>query len=1302
MKKLLILTALFAGIFANAQTPPGYTKISARYDWIATKADSGLHVPGYATAPNLRTGVWTGAGNIGLDTVNNRLYYYSSSAWVRVAKYSEITATGTVTQVTMGYGMIAGVITTTGTVVADSAVLFPNLLATVALTTTGTSGAATWNPTTRILNVPNYGAGVGTVTSVASGYGISGGPITASGTLLMDTATVFTKIFTTLALTTTGSGAATYTAATRILNIPTPASFTPAALTKTDDTNVTLTLGGTPTTALLQATSITVGWSGSLAATRGGTGQTTATTGDILYASAANTWSKLGIGTTGQGLTVSAGGIPVWTTLGAGSGTVTSIDVSGGTTGLSTSGGPVTTTGTITLAGTLVATNGGTGHSTATTGDVLYASAANTWSKLAIGTTGQALTVSAGGVPVWTTLGAGSGTVTSVATGYGVTGGTITTTGTIVVDTATLFTKVFTTLALTTTGTSGAATWNAGPRVLNIPQYQAAGTYVTSITVASSNGFAGSSSGGATPALTLSTTITGLLQGNGTAISGITNSSTVGQVLRTTGVSTYAWGAVDLADGDAITGNLPVANLNSGTSASATTFWRGDGTWGTPAGTSTVSSGTQYQLGYYAANGTTISGLTLITASRALVSDANGLPTAATTTTTQVNYLSGASGVTGTGSLILNNTPTLITPLINSGGYIASQVGSEYLVFVHATSAVNQLQITNAATGTNPIFEATGDDASVGINFKVKVAGNYNFLATTSGPTDIRGYEDLDNGSNYSSLLWPTSMASNLTYSMPTSSGTLALTSDIAGLVSTSTTITINGTTQNLAANRTWSVGTVTDFSAGDLSPLFTTSEATTTTTPALSFSLSNQTQGTIFGNATSGNPGPPVFTATPTLGVANTTEGSITLYSATSGSAVVRVIGGAGNYNFNLPLGAGTSGQPLLSGGGGAGAMTFGTLGVAGGGTGAATLTGVLIGNGASAISATTVSSGISGQITNETGTGVMVFSTAPTLDSLIVSNSASGESYYIRHRNTALGFPVATIMPVTNTKNMALDIMPRGAPGDYTDNGITWIDVCDANVSPGSGNVATARMGITSTAVQFGSRNFGGTSRPVHLIVDTDVRITLSTSNTATFNIQDITHSQSVAGDDVGYYLYNTNNTTSESAGLFIIGQDFASGRFGFLRWNNNATSSGYRKANQLEIIANNGATGGLALGALGSGASIRFVTSPDGGTTKTERMEIDNNGKIIFPSTVTATGTTGNQTINKPSGTVNIAAAGTTVTVTNSLVTTSSLVFCEVRTNDGTATIKNVVPGAGSFVITLNAAATAEVSIGFFVIN
>lgn len=61
------------------------------------------------------------------------------------------------------------------------------------------------------------------------------------------------------------------------------------------------------------------------------------------------------------------------------------------------------------------------------------------------------------------------------------------------------------------------------------------------------------------------TTLTGLLQGNGTsAVTAITNSSAVGATLRVTGASTYAWGALDLADGDAITGTLPVANGGTG------------------------------------------------------------------------------------------------------------------------------------------------------------------------------------------------------------------------------------------------------------------------------------------------------------------------------------------------------------------------------------------------------------------------------------------------------------------------------------------------------------------------------------------------------------------------------------------------------------------------------------------------------------------------------------------------------------------------------------------------------------------
>jgi len=65
------------------------------------------------------------------------------------------------------------------------------------------------------------------------------------------------------------------------------------------------------------------------------------------------------------------------------------------------------------------------------------------------------------------------------------------------------------------------AAWNGSDFVKIATSATATGT-VTAVSVASANGFAGSSSGGATPALTLSTSITGVLKGNGTALSAAT------------------------------------------------------------------------------------------------------------------------------------------------------------------------------------------------------------------------------------------------------------------------------------------------------------------------------------------------------------------------------------------------------------------------------------------------------------------------------------------------------------------------------------------------------------------------------------------------------------------------------------------------------------------------------------------------------------------------------------------------------------------------------------------------------------
>jgi hypothetical protein len=140
----------------------------------------------------------------------------------------------------------------------------------------------------------------------------------------------------------------------------------------------------------------------------------------------------------------------------ASNGSVTSVAASGGTTGLTFSGSPITTSGTLTLGGTLAVVNGGTGQTSYTDGQLLIGN-----------TTGNTLTKA--------TLTPGSGV--SISNG----GGSIT---------------------ISATGSGGT---------------------VTSVSVVSANGFAGTvATATTTPAITLTTTITGVLKGNGTAISAAT------------------------------------------------------------------------------------------------------------------------------------------------------------------------------------------------------------------------------------------------------------------------------------------------------------------------------------------------------------------------------------------------------------------------------------------------------------------------------------------------------------------------------------------------------------------------------------------------------------------------------------------------------------------------------------------------------------------------------------------------------------------------------------------------------------
>jgi hypothetical protein len=120
---------------------------------------------------------------------------------------------------------------------------------------------------------PEDGPGSGSVSSVAltapTGFTVTGSPITSSGTLAL----AFTTGYGIPPLMTGNSGKFLTTNGTTMswVNIA-GTDVTGAALTENDDTNVTMTLGGTPSTALLRSVSMSLGWTGQLAVGRGGTG----------------------------------------------------------------------------------------------------------------------------------------------------------------------------------------------------------------------------------------------------------------------------------------------------------------------------------------------------------------------------------------------------------------------------------------------------------------------------------------------------------------------------------------------------------------------------------------------------------------------------------------------------------------------------------------------------------------------------------------------------------------------------------------------------------------------------------------------------------------------------------------------------------------------------------------------------------------------------------------------------------------------------------------------------------------------